>query len=38
LVIAADDAMYRMKSNHRLGRTVPTSSTPAGPVSPTGPF
>ena len=38
LVVAADDAMYRMKSDHRLGRTVPTSSAPIGPISPIGPI
>ena len=37
LVVAADDAMYRMKSNHRLGRTVPADSN-IGPMSPIGPI
>ena len=35
LVIAADDAMYRMKSTHRLGRAVPTT---IGHISPMGPI
>ncbi len=28
LVVAADDAMYRMKSTHRLGRTIPEPDQP----------
>jgi diguanylate cyclase (GGDEF)-like protein/putative nucleotidyltransferase with HDIG domain len=39
LVIAADTAMYRMKSTHRLGRTVPpTDSATVGPIGPIGPI
>ena len=35
LVVAADDAMYRMKSTHRLGRTVPVHEPPSiGPIGP----
>ena len=35
LIIAADAAMYRMKSTHRLGRTMPPSDSPTiGPIGP----
>jgi diguanylate cyclase (GGDEF)-like protein len=37
LVVAADDAMYRMKSDHRMGRAVPASESPSiGPINPIG--
>ena len=38
LVIAADAAMYQMKSSHRLERTVPTSSSPVERIGPIGPI
>jgi len=38
LVIAADDAMYRMKSTHRLGRAVPATIGHISPIGPIGPI